>query len=121
MARSASLLLAMLVACADPAPDVKNELSNDAAAAGTPVIAPAGASDDQGVLGAVPGECGSTRASAYLGQTYDESMVEAMRASSGASSVRVYRPGGPPLQGGDGRTLNAYLDESGRIVLLDCS
>lgn len=121
MTRSAALLFVLLVGCAEPAPEPRDGQAGNAAAAGTTVVAPAGASEDQGILGAVPGECGSTRAAAYLGRTYAESMAEPMRASSGASTVRVYRPGDPPLQGGDGRTLNAYLDGSGRIVLLDCS
>ena len=123
MTRSALLLSLLLIACAEPAQEAKNEASNASAAAGPTVIAPAGASGDQGVMGATPGPCGSTRVADFAGQIFDEAMIEEMRARSGALRVRVYRPGGPPLpdEGGDGRLLNAYLDEAGRIVLLDCS
>jgi hypothetical protein len=121
--RSALLLPLLLIACAKPAQEAKNEASNASAAELPTVIAPARASGDQGVMGATPGPCGSTRVADFAGRIFDEAMIEEMRARSGASRVRVYRPGGPPLpdEGGEGRLLNAYLDESGRIVLLDCS
>ena len=124
MTRTALLLSLLLIACADPAQQTKNEAPNTSASADAPtVVVPAGASSDQGVMGATPGPCGSTRVVDYAGRMFDEAMLEPIREQSGALRVRVYRPGGPPLpdEASDGRLLNLYLDEAGRIIMFDCS
>ena len=118
------LLPLMLAACGAEA---GNELAGRGAEAngsGVQVSRPAGApaSGVNDVIGATPGPCGSTRATAFLGKTYRPEMDAELKRVSGASAVRRIRPTGEDADGGAlvDRRLNVLLNDFGQIIMLDC-
>lgn len=93
----------------------------------TTVAVPAGGGPSglDAVMGATPGPCGSTKASDLVGQIYTPELDSKLRARTGASDVRVVRPGEyldpaepqpPPVE----RRLNVLLNRAGQIIMLDC-
>ena len=119
------MLLLSLAACSPGAPEnTGNTTANGAAAnasAPATVIQPAGAPQPsaQDVIGATPGPCGSTRGEAWLGRAWSPQIGSELRQATGASEVTV-RTGENPYLPPDDRRLNVYLNDSGRIILMDC-
>lgn len=118
------LLLSLLVLTACAEADSTSP-SEEPKAAAIEVTRPAGApaSGVNDVIGATPGPCGSTRATAFLGKTYRPEMdVEIMKAS-GATAIKRIRPTGEDATA-DGpivdRRLNLVLNDFGQIILLHC-
>jgi len=116
--------LLVLTACAEgPAsPPVEQSRPSNSAAAQVERPANAPASGVNDVIGATPGPCGSTRATAFLGKTYKPEMDAEMMRASGATAIRRIRPTGEDA--GDGpivdRRMNVVLNDFGQIILLDC-
>ena len=79
-------------------------------------------SDFNDVIGATPGPCGSTRATAFLGQTYRPEMDAEMMRVSGATAIRRIRPTGEDAGSGEivDRRMNVVLNDFGQIIMLDC-
>ena len=119
------MLLLLLAACSPGAPaETSNAAANGAAAntsASATVIQPAGAPapGPQDVIGATPGPCGSVRGEAWLGRAWSPQIGAELRQATGASEVTV-RTGENPYLPPDDRRLNVYLNDSNRIILLDC-
>jgi hypothetical protein len=118
------LLPLMLAACGAEAGNSHAGRSAEANGSGTQASRPAGApaSGVNDVIGATPGPCGSTRATAFLGRTYRPEMDAELKRASGAAAIRRVRPtgedagGGPPVD----RRLNVLLNDFGQIIMLDC-
>jgi|GEM_PF-6840357 len=119
------LPLILLTACGEEAGNRRAEQGVPADQAGVQVARPANApaSGVNDVIGATPGPCGSTRATAFLGRTYRPEMDSEMIRVSGATAIRRIRPtgedsaiGGPIVD----RRMNVVLNDLGQIVLLDC-
>jgi hypothetical protein len=119
------LPLLVLTACAEGASNPPAEQSAQSNRSAVPVARPAdapayGVND---VIGATPGPCGSTRATAFLGKTYKAEMDLEMMRVSGATAIRRIRPTGEDA-GEDGpivdRRMNVLLNDFGQIIMLDC-
>jgi len=78
--------------------------------------------DRNEVIGATPGPCGSTRATAFLGRAYTPELNTALRRASGAVEVRIIPAAGEtaPAQDLRDRRLNVYLNDFGQIIMFDC-
>lgn len=121
------LLLPLLAlgACSHEAGNSAPEESADSNVSGAQVQQPANAPGRgvNDIIGATPGPCGSTRATAFLGRTYRPYMDAEMMRVSGATAIRRIRPTGEDADGG-GRTIdrrmNVVLNDFGQIILLDC-
>ncbi|HEX8303068.1 I78 family peptidase inhibitor [Sphingomonas sp.] len=110
-----------IAACADNAGNVSENRSNqDSALVSRPADAPP--SDVNDVIGATPGPCGSTRATAFLGKTYHPELDAELMRVSGATAIRRIRPTGEDAAEGPivDRRMNVVLNDSGQIIMLDC-
>ena len=97
-----------------------------AAEANQPVVMVAPAdlptTDRNDVIGATPGPCGSTQATAFLGRAYSPELKTDLQRASGAVDVRIIPPTGEtaaPAELRD-RRLNVYLNDFGQIIMFDC-
>lgn len=119
------LPLLVLAACADgssnPPPDQGARSNRSGERVAQPAGAPSSGVND--VIGATPGPCGSTRATAFFGRTYAPEMDAEMMRVSGATAIRRVRPTGGDA-GEDGpivdRRMNVLLNDFGQIIMLDC-
>ncbi len=75
------------------------------------------------VIGATPGPCGSTDATEFLGKRWSGEVAAALKAKSKADAVRVAREmteEEAAAATSNPRRLNVVLNDSGRIILMDC-
>jgi len=118
------LLLPLATACSDGPSDTDAQQGGRADPAAADIARPADAppSKVNDVIGATPGPCGSTRAAEFLGRIYRPDIDAALLRSSGASEIRVHRPiaADAPETPTNHRRLNLLLNQSGRIIMLDC-
>jgi hypothetical protein len=118
------LVLLVLTACAKgpagPPAAQGGEANQPAPQVARPANAAAPSVND--VIGATPGPCGSTRATAFLGKTYKPDMDAEMMRASGATAIRRIRPMGEDAADGPivDRRMNVVLNDFGQIILLDC-
>lgn len=66
------------------------------------------------------GECSAGDAYSHVGRTYSEALDAALRAESGATAMRVIRPGDAVTLDHRPERLNVRLDEADTITALDC-
>jgi hypothetical protein len=64
--------------------------------------------------------CVAANAKDYLGQEFDDRIVDEARAHAGAMRSRVVRPGEPVTMDSDPLRLNVELGTDGRIHRLRC-
>lgn len=125
MLRTFLPLLALLPACSESAPEKNaSAAGGESASPSVPVAAPADSppSGHEQILGAIDGPCGSPKAQDFLGKSWTDETLAAMKEKSGAEVVKLFRFNdvADPNEKMNERRLNVYLSPSGRIVHLVC-
>lgn len=66
------------------------------------------------------GECGAEGVESRIGHAYSEALDAALRDASGATVMRVIRPGEAVTLDHRPERLNVHLDEADTITAVDC-